>query len=130
MKRTVKLFALALALILLVGLFASCDLLNPFGKRLSGVYTSPDGYSYTFEGNRFTSKVGTVTMKGTYEIKQIDEDYVIFLTIETQKVGDGKEKEHHEVLGGENGLEFIQRETEDGTRYIKIHETFYYEVKN
>ena len=124
MKRTVKLFALALALILLVGIFASC------GKRLSGVYTSPDGYSYTFDGNRFTSKVGTVTMKGTYEIKQIDEDYVIFLTIETQKVGDGKEKEHHEVLGGENGLEFIQRETEDGTRYIKIHETFYYEVKN
>ena len=123
MKRTVKLFALALALILLVGLFASC------GNRLSGVYTSTTGASYTFEGNRFTSKYENVTSKGTYEIVKVDEDYFIYLHIETQKVGDGKEKEVNEILGGDNGLEFISRKTEDGTRYIRIHETIYYEVK-
>ena len=132
MKKTFKLLALALVLVLLVGLFAAC------GNRLSGVYSSTDGTTYEFSGTNFTVTAAGMVMKGTYEIVKIDEDYRIFLTVKEQGTAGGKitalTEDKYYVLGDENGgndgVEYLERETDDGTRYIKIDSAFYYEVKN
>ena len=129
MKKIIKILTLALVLVMILGMFAACGI---FGKRLSGVYTSTEGTSYTFDGKNFSMKSGTVTMKGTYVIEKIDEDYRIFLTIKEEVVDTKTTKLSEEewyVLGEDDGVEFLERTTDDGTRFIKIDEKFYYEVK-
>lgn len=137
MKKTAKLFVLALALVLLVGLFSACS------TRLSGVYTSTDGKSYEFDGKNFTYTLPgekKTVIKGTYEIVEIDEDEYIYLTALTTQVGEYEAKEYTgKDLNGENALSFIMRKPGDKdkngqdlgieTAYIKIENINYYLVQ-
>ena len=120
MKKTVRIFALALAILLMVGVFVAC------GNRLSGSYKASNGSSYVFKGNTFTYTYGDTTFKGSFEVEKGEEEGVsyIFCTVEKETVGTKiVVLEEPYVMGGENGMELRIR---DG--YIKIHETVYYEM--
>lgn len=81
MKKIVKLLALALVLVMLVSAFVACGM----GNRLSGTYKGDGtaaGSSYEFDGKDFTyTATNGYILKGTYEIKKIDDDYRIYLTV-------------------------------------------------
>ena len=80
MKRTVRILALALALLMMVGVLASCG-------RISGVYKSEDGKAtFTFDGGDFSYSSGTVTMKGSYKITGEEKELKMQLLVDTQIV--------------------------------------------
>ena len=121
MKKTFRIVTLVLAAVLLLGILASCSL---FGKTLSGSYKAENGASYSFDGKNFTFKQDTVMFKGTYEIKELDEDYFIFFNVKSATVGGEKFEVEPDYLSGEDGLEFREL-----NGYIKIDTIFYYEVE-
>ena len=118
MKKAVKILALALVLVMVVTVLASC------GKRLSGTWVTEDSNSVTFSGSNFSFVYGTIEMRGTYEIKKVGEDERIVLK-QTQSVSNGVVTtfDTPTYIGGENGCEFRR-----GDGYIWISETRY--VKN
>ena len=121
MKKFVRVFALALALLMLVSVFVGC------GKRLSGTFKSEEGAMYVFDGAEFTytgAQDGYV-LKGSYVIEEQDADLRIFLTVEEQgkNINELKVLDEPYVIGGEKGVEFIEREG-----FIRISETKYMPV--
>lgn len=110
MKRTVRILALALALLMIVGVLASCG-------RISGIYKSEDGTAtFTFDGGDFSYSKGNVTMKGSYKITGEEKERKIQLLMETNIV-DKKVTtlENPEYIGGEDGLKFVE-----GDGYIVV----------
>ena len=105
MKRSVKIVALMLLLVMAFTALVSCS-------RLSGTYVSSDGTMIVFDGENYTytTKVGEtpVEFKGTYKIKNDGEDSLIFLLKEEQSVdGTPKKLENPTYIGGDNdGTEF------------------------
>lgn len=115
MKKTVKIVALALALVMVLGMLVSC------GGIERGEYVSESGSTYEISGNRYTYTMGKVTFKGTYTIKEMDGDKRIVLTIKERFV-DGKEiefgedaKESDRYIGSKNGVKFVE-----GDGYIVV----------
>ncbi|MBQ9736737.1 MAG: hypothetical protein IJV96_08140 [Clostridia bacterium] len=120
MKKTVKIVALALVLVMALGLLASC------GGVERGEYVSEKGYTYEFSGNRYTYTMDKVVLKGTYTIKDVDGDKMIICEIKERFV-DGKEiefgeddKESDRYIGSKTGVKFIE-----GDGYIVVGTTKY-----
>ena len=99
MKKTVKIAAVALLLVMTVFVLASC------ATRLSGTYALGSS-EYEFKGKNYTYKTpgllgGTTIVEGTYEI---DKDAgTITLTPE-----DGEPQTYSFAQGEENGVEYIK----------------------
>lgn len=70
MKKTVKILALALVLVMMVGVFASCG--KPSGKYVNGAFY------FEFDGDNVKASIAGLSIEGTYEIK----DDKIYLTYE------------------------------------------------
>ncbi len=110
MKKTIKIAALMLVVVMAVFAFASC------AKRLSGTYKAESfigSTTYTFNGKNVevTYEIGGFekTSEGTYEIGENDEgDSIITFTFEDDDA---------ESYEGE--FSFAEGE-EDGVKYIKI----------
>ena len=121
MKRLSLLVALMLA-ITIGGVYATWS------------YAGTDDIADAFAEAKVTITDAELTgANGTYKIEKIDEDYRIILTVK-EHVIDNKTNKLAEadwyVIGNTNdGVDFLERITDDGTRYIKIDESFYYEVK-
>ena len=114
MKKTVKIVAFALALVMVLGVLASCGVAG-------GEYVSESGTTYEFSGSKFTYTMDKVTFKGTYKVKEMDGDKVIVLKI-NKRFYDGKElpfdeddKESDRYIGGKTGVKFIE-----GDGYIVV----------
>ncbi len=66
MKKLTRILSLALILVMVLTVLASC------GTRLSGTYKSDAVISltsFTFDGDKFTQKTAIFEINGTYEIK-------------------------------------------------------------
>lgn len=87
MKRTVKVLALVLALIMAVTALAGC------GKRLSGAYESTNDSGsvvlLAFDGKDFTYTMGSVQLKGTYEIKKNGDAYTFTMICDEEVTENG-----------------------------------------
>lgn len=111
MKKIVKLLALALALVMLVSAFVAC---GGMGSRLSGTYKGDGtaaGSSYEFDGKNFTyTATSGYMLKGSYEIKKIDDDYRIYLTVKESGASakDLKVVEKPYVIGPNDGAEGVE----------------------
>ena len=120
MKKTVKIVALALVCVMVLGMLVSC------GGIDRGEYVSEKGATYEFSGNRYTYTMDKVVFKGTYTIKEMDGDKRIVLTIKERFV-DGKEIEFDDnaaesdrYIGSKNGVKFVE-----GDGYIVVDTTKY-----
>lgn len=99
MKKTIKVAALMLVLVMTVFVFASC------ATKLSGTYALGDS-TYEFKGKNYTYKTpgllgGTTIVEGTYEID--DEASTITLT-----PNDGEAQTYDFAQGEENGVAYIR----------------------
>ncbi len=106
MKKTLRIVALMLVLVMSVCALASCG-------ALSGEYKSVAGNSYEFSGKKYTYNaiISVNDQAGTYEIDE-DAGEIIFTPDE----------------GDSYSLSFSKGE-EDGVKYIKIGGVKYNEVK-
>lgn len=68
MKKTVRVLALALVLVMMVATFASCG--KPSGKYVNGAFY------FEFDGDEVKASIAGLSIDGTYEIK----DGKIYLT--------------------------------------------------
>ena len=108
MKKTLKIFAFVLVLVMAFSLLTAC------GRKLSGEYENLL-FSIAFDGDEFTmTTVGVLSISGTYEIKEVEgEDRIVFTLGEDSK--DKDTSTFKAVLGGENGVSL-----EEGDDYVKI----------
>ncbi len=113
MKKTIKVAALMLVLVMTVFVFASC------ATKLSGEYKDAltGNISYEFKGNKYTKTIDNLfgddtVIEGTYKI-DTDEGTITF----TYEV-DGEEKVQTSSFsqGEEDGVEYIKI---DGLKYNK-----------
>ena len=110
MKTSVKVISLALALVTLVCVFASC------GTKLSGTYSAEafgTGVSYEFKGSKVTVSFKLLgqseSIEGTYKIK---DDEITF----TFDSDDKEAKEYSGTFDFEKGDDYIKIE---GVKYTK-----------
>ena len=118
MKKTLRILALALALVTVLAVFASC------GKKLSGTYSADilgTGTKLTFDGNNVKIAI-TVTLLG--EVASIDATYKIKGDEITFDVAD-EDKVTNELA--KKVIEELEKPAafEEGDDYIKIGETKY-----
>lgn len=117
MKNTIRVVALALVMVIALGVLASC------GNTLSGEYSAEflgTGTTFEFKGKDVKLKVIVATIEvasvdGTYSIK---DDKITFDFIDEEKVDNDKAKD---ILAQLNGT----FDFEKGDGYIKIAGTKY-----
>ena len=118
MKKTLRILALALALVTVMAVFASC------GKKLSGTYSAEvfgTGTSMTFDGKNVKIAINVTilgevaSMDATYKIK---DDKITFEIANEEEVTNELAKQVSAAL--EEPADF-----EEGDDYIKIGETKY-----
>ena len=91
MKKSIKVFAVVLAVVMLCLSLASCDL---FGKKLDGKFVADHGMwgevTMRFDGDdvkvTYKTLLGQITEEGTYEIK--DDEITITILDEDGEVDD------------------------------------------
>ena len=115
MKKTIRIVALMLVLVMSVCALASC------GKKLSGEYAAGGdlaGTSYTFKGSKVTIEMGGVEAEGTYKIKGDK----ITIEFADENEDDASWSDIFQLLNGEHDFE-------KGDDYIKIGDTKYTKEK-
>ena len=121
MKKTIRIVALMLVLVMSVCALASC------GKKLSGEYAASvgdlAGTSYTFKGSKVTIKYTVLgfekTIEGEYEITTNDDDkeVIIFTFGDDAEDADKYEGEFAFAEGKEGDTEYIKI---GGAKYTKV----------
>ncbi len=102
MKKSIRIVAIAMALLMVAFVFASC------GKTLSGSYSAEiagTGATYTFKGSKVTityKVLGTeaASFEGTYKIK----DDKITITLDSDDKDAEKYSGTHDFAETENGI--------------------------
>ena len=118
MKKTVRILALALVLVMMVACLASC------GNKLSGKYGN-EVFSLTFDGDSFTATTLKVfSISGTYEIRE-NEEGVKKIVFALGEDSEANKKYFENLLGGTGGATL-----EEGDGYIKIGGVKFNEVKD
>ena len=109
MKKSVKIIAVAVAVIILAMSLMSCDL---FGKKLNGEYEGESGLlgTFTFDGKNVEYSYKTVlgkkiTQEGTYKI---EDDEITFEWVDE----DGEELDEDDVVFG-GTYEFEEKDNGD-----------------
>ena len=118
MKKSIRIFAVALVAVMLCGALVSCGL---FGKKLNGTYESDAGTTFEFKGNKVEVTYkdlgdlfsGTrTTYEGTYKIDDdtitfefVDDDGEVMEDFVYNKTFDFEEKENGDIYIGNTEYE-------------------------